>query len=168
MLRNIYLHGKLGEEFGSVWNLDVESVSEAAHAINVNTDGKFGIAARDMYVEVVRGDELEHGEKIDKSLINFNYKSGDFHIVPVVQGSGPAAPYVAYFLIAALLAGAMYVFTSQTPMPEDNFESDNAGYQFSGLRSTDAQGSPIPLIYGEVYTGSIVISQGIKVEEVVD
>jgi len=166
MLRNIYLHGKLGEEFGSVWNLDVESVSEAAHAINVNTDGKFGIAARDMLVEVVRGDELEYGEKIDKSLINFNYKSGDFHIVPAVHGSGQA--FAAYLLVAIVLAGAMYVFTSQTPMPEDNFESDKAGYKFSGLRTTDTQGSPIPLIYGEVYTGSIVISQGIKIEEVVD
>ena len=165
MLRNIYLHGKLGEEFGSVWNLDVDSIAEAAHAINVNTDGKFGVATRDMLVEVVRGDELEYGEKIDKSLISFNYKSGDFHIVPAVQGSGYGYVIV---MAAILIAGAIYAFTSQTPMPEDNFESDKAGYQFSGLRTTDTQGSPIPLIYGEVYTGSIVISQGIKIEEVAD
>jgi len=167
MLRNIFLYGKLKEEFGPVWNLDVESVAEAAHAINMNTDGKFGQVIRDMFVEVVRGDELESGEKIDKSLATFNYSRGDFHISPVAMGAGGKAFKwgVAGFLTEYLIWG---LFSSFFKTPEDNLESDKAGYTFTSTKSNDIQGGPIPLIYGEVYTGSIAISQGIKIEEVAD
>ena len=164
MLRNIYLYGRLKEEFGTVWNLDVESVSEAAHAINVNTDGKFGKALRDMVVEVVRGDELESGEKIGKPLINLSYRTGDFHIIPSTRGAGGA--FIGGLLIASLIAGALIAFTMPTVTPEDNFESDERGYRFNGVRSTGTQGMPIPLVYGEVYTNGIPISQGVKIEEV--
>jgi predicted phage tail protein len=33
----VNLHGKLGEELGKTWELDVSSVAEALHAIDINT-----------------------------------------------------------------------------------------------------------------------------------
>ena len=166
MLRNVFLYGKLEEDFGSVWSLDVESIAEAAHAININTNGKFGKAIRNMSLDIARGEDLIKGEKLDESLIQFNYQKGDFHIAPAAEGAGGAA-VIGAILVASLIAGAIVAFSMPTTVsPEDNFENDEKGYTFSGVRSTDVQGSPIPLIYGEVYTGSVVISQGIKVEEV--
>ena len=53
-----------------------------------------------------------------------------------------------------------------TVRPEDNFEAYEKGYEFQNIGNATTQGMPVPLIYGEVYTGSIVISQGIKSEEV--
>ena len=38
--RKIKLYGKLGTLFGKEWNLDVNSVSEAIRAIDINTKGE--------------------------------------------------------------------------------------------------------------------------------
>ena len=64
------------------------------------------------------------------------------------------------------MVGAAIAFFMPTVRPEDNFEDDQKGYYFGSVGNTNVQGVPIPLIYGEVYVGSIVISQGVKVEEI--
>jgi hypothetical protein len=38
-------------------------------------------------------------------------------------------------------------------------------YSFSGIQNTSAQGSPVPLIYGETFVGSVVISAGIDIDQ---
>ena len=40
-LTQIKLHGILGEQFQSEWKLNIESVAEAIHAIEVNTKRRF-------------------------------------------------------------------------------------------------------------------------------
>ena len=168
MLRNIFLYGKLKDIFGNVWRLDVESIAEAVHAININTNGEFGNIIRNMRVDIVRGEDLLSGEILSEQLINLHYGKGDFHISPTAQGAGPVG-VMGWILIASLVVGAGLAFISMSgnTSPEDNLESGSRGYSFGQVGNTDRQGSPIPLIYGEVYTGSIVISQGIRTEEVV-
>lgn len=39
-------------------------------------------------------------------------------------------------------------------------------YSFSGIQNTSKQGVPVPLIYGETYVGSIVISAGIDTDNI--
>jgi len=166
MLRNIFLYGKL-KEFGEVWELDVESIAEAAHAININTGGEFGKVIKNMRLDLVRGKDLLGGESLNEDLINLHYGTGDFHISPTVQGAGGIGA-LGWVLIASIVVGAVMAFTmSGSVRPEDNFESEERGYSFGSVGNTDRQGSPIPLIYGEVYTGSIVVSQGVRTEEVV-
>jgi len=41
-----------------------------------------------------------------------------------------------------------------------------ASYSFSGTQNTSRQGVPIPLVYGEMIVGSIVISAGIDTEQI--
>jgi len=166
MLRNIYLYGELEKSFGKVWRLDVESVCEAAHAIDVNTGGKFRRLTKGMKVQVIRGKDLNHGEILDEQLIKLNYRSGDFHITPVAEGA--SGPWILVGILAAsLIAGAIVAFTMPGVRPEDNFESDERGYSFGAPQDSGVQGFPIPLVYGEVYTSGVPISQGIKIEEVV-
>ena len=38
-MKTIYLHGKLGQEFGKKWTLNAESLPEIFHAINCNKEG---------------------------------------------------------------------------------------------------------------------------------
>jgi predicted phage tail protein len=59
-----------------------------------------------------------------------------------------------------------------TPTPkisqgEDSTNDPRKSYSFSGIQNISRQGVPVPVIYGEVFTGSIVISAGINTEEVV-
>ncbi len=58
-----------------------------------------------------------------------------------------------------------------TPTPTISQGVDSAtdprrSYSFSGIQNVSRQGIPVPVIYGEVFTGSVVISAGINTEEV--
>lgn len=73
---------------------------------------------------------------------------------------------------ASLVLGGVAGLLSPTPMtPNIGKDSDSdprKSYSFSGIQNTSRQGVPIPLIYGEVITGSIVISAGIDVARETD
>ena len=52
-----------------------------------------------------------------------------------------------------------------TPTPEDtNFDDPNS-FNFNGILNTINAGSAIPVVYGEVFTGSIIVSAGIDTED---
>ena len=59
------------------------------------------------------------------------------------------------------------VSTLLTPTPADRSESTNPSerdsYNFNGLQQTSREGVPVPLVYGEIFTGSVTLS--VKVDE---
>ena len=51
--------------------------------------------------------------------------------------------------------------------PEFSSEGDpRISFSFSGTQQTSRAGTPVPLVYGEIFTGSVVISGGIDTEQV--
>jgi len=49
----------------------------------------------------------------------------------------------------------------------ENTELDpQKSYSFSGIQNTSQQGVPVPLIYGETYVGSVVVSAGIDTDNI--
>ena len=53
------------------------------------------------------------------------------------------------------------------PMPQDDFSEDpRLSFNFSGLQNTSRAGTSIPLVYGEILTGSIAISAAIDTNQV--
>ena len=66
------------------------------------------------------------------------------------------------------LTGVAQMISPQPPsLPEienDPRIADNFG--FSGIQQTAREGSTIPVVYGETLVGSIIISQGLNVDEV--
>ena len=69
-------------------------------------------------------------------------------LTPVPQMAGPGAASLGPMAKAA----------------DDNDPRKN--YSFSGIQNTSRQGVPVPVIYGEVIVGSVVISAGIDVDQV--
>tara|TARA_B100002019_G_scaffold279743_1_gene281942 strand:- start:1313 stop:1918 length:606 start_codon:yes stop_codon:yes gene_type:complete len=60
------------------------------------------------------------------------------------------------------LSGAAQMLT---PTPEDtNFDDPNS-FTFNGILNTINAGAAIPVVYGEVFTGSIIVSAGIDTED---
>jgi predicted phage tail protein len=49
---------------------------------------------------------------------------------------------------------------------QDNPTDPRSSYSFSGIQNVARQGVPVPLAYGSVMTGSVVISAGINTEQV--
>ena len=69
--------------------------------------------------------------------------------------------------IGLALTGVSEMLTP-TPKPVD-FSSEQdprLSFQFSGIQNTSRAGTPVPIVYGEIFTGSVVISAAIDTNQV--
>ena len=85
-------------------------------------------------------------------------------------GGALASPFMASIGnigIALALTGVSQMLTP-TPEPQQfNSEADpQLSFSFSGIQNTSRAGTPIPIVYGEIFTGSLVISAAIDTNEV--
>ena len=108
-LRRVYLHGKLGEEFGPTHELAVETAAEAIRAFNCNYPGFLAVLKEGAY-EVVRGEYDEaKGMWLDESQLDeLRLGAAELHIVPVIEGSKnqQAGGSLKVILGVALIGGA--------------------------------------------------------------
>ena len=74
-----------------------------------------------------------------------------------------AAVYAGGFLVLSGVSELLY------PLPKDNgFDSEGdpkLSFSFSGLQNTSRAGTPVPIVYGEIMTGSVVISAAIDTNQ---
>ena len=74
----------------------------------------------------------------------------------------------AFGIGAGLVLGGVSDMLFPTPkMPQFSSEQDpRLSFSFSGTQQTSRAGTPVPLVYGEIFTGSVVISSSIDTEQV--
>ena len=80
----------------------------------------------------------------------------------------------AYLAQAAVYVGASMVLSGVSemlfPLPKPKeFSSEQdprLSFSFSGTQQTSRAGTPVPIVYGEIFTGSVVISGGVDTEQV--
>ena len=90
------------------------------------------------------------------------------------KGFGASWAAAGFGAKAAFIGGAALVLGGVTDllfpmpaMPEFASEEDpKLSYNFVGTQNTGRAGTPVPLVYGEIVTGSIVISGAIDTEQV--
>jgi predicted phage tail protein len=77
---------------------------------------------------------------------------------------GKAAVGLGSFLLLRGVSDMLF------PLPEvPNFESSEdprLSFSFGGTQQTGRAGTPVPIVYGEIFTGSVVISGAIDTEQV--
>ena len=71
-----------------------------------------------------------------------------------------------------LIGGVTDLLAPQNPVPDVSSVSDidpaiRGSYSFSGIQNVSSSGVPIPIIYGLVFSGSIIISSGTDSVQVV-
>ena len=85
-------------------------------------------------------------------------------------GGAAASPFMASIGNIGLALALTGVSQMLTPTPEPqqfNSEEDpQISFSFSGIQNTSRAGTPIPIVYGEIFTGSLVISAAIDTNEV--
>ena len=89
----------------------------------------------------------------------------------VIAGKGAFATTVGTALSAV---GAVMVLSGVSdmlfPLPQEpDFSSEGdprISFNFSGTQNTSRAGTPVPIVYGEIFTGSVVISAAIDTEQV--
>ena len=91
-----------------------------------------------------------------------------------VTGFGALTGFSGALTKAAIYVGASLVLSGVTdmlfPLPEPqkfNSEEDpQLSFNFSGVQNTSRAGTPVPIVYGEIFTGSVVISAAIDTNQV--
>ncbi len=99
-------------------------------------------------------------------LINMNVAFGKGFIASFKTASFAAK---AAFGIGAglLLSGVSDMLFPVPEMPEFSSEQDpRISFNFSGTQQTSRAGTPVPVVYGEIFTGSVVISGAVDTEQV--
>ncbi|MDE1894081.1 MAG: tail assembly protein [Acidobacteriota bacterium] len=180
-LRTVRLYGKLGARFGRVHRFHLESntVAEAIRALDSQLAGfrAFMVNAKQygMVFAVFAGKRNLVADELRDPV-----GSEDIRIAPVIDGSksgGVLQTILGIVLIvvgvytdnpnliysgALMVAGGVIQMLSPQPRSKPNAGANDPSYVFNGAVNTEAQGHPVPLLYGRMMVGSAVISAGIE------
>ena len=91
-------------------------------------------------------------------------------MVPYAPGFASATGLVKASIVlggALVLSGVSDMLFPTPKAPQFSSEQDpRLSFHFSGTQQTSRAGTPVPLVYGEIFTGSVVISSSIDTEQV--
>lgn len=106
-MRNIHLHGHLGDRFGKLHRLEVATASEAVRAMIINHP-EFGETLKSGNYAVVRGD-LSDGLDLDlENLDEMPLGRSDLHILPELEGRKERGGMLKVIAGVALIGAAVF------------------------------------------------------------
>lgn len=73
---------------------------------------------------------------------------------------------IAFNVGAGLVLGGIAQLLTPTPKTNRDDTDPRKSFSFSGIQNTSREGTPVPIIFGETLSGSVVISAGIGIQEV--
>ena len=191
MLRKIKLYGNLAEFVGhKEFEVEVDTISKAVSFLVHNFKGiEKHMSLQNYHVSVGDYD-------IDKDEIDYPLGGQDIHFVPVISGAGGpgfrkfivGAILIGFSIgtgggFGAIAAGNFKLgffgklgialalqgvneMLFQTPEDPEFEEDPRVSFSFSGIQNTSRAGTSHPIVYGEIFTGSVVISAGIDTNQV--
>jgi predicted phage tail protein len=150
MLRKIKLYGALAKFVGHrVLEADVATAAEAVRFLLTNWPELETHMAQQHYRVHTAGEDL--------TLEDIHNPMGrDIQIVPVMAGAGA---------IGRILLGIALIAVSAPKTDEDEGEPKKS-FSFSGIQNTTRAGVPVPVVYGEMLVGGIVVSAGADIVQV--
>jgi len=81
--------------------------------------------------------------------------------------SGALAKAAVYVGASLVLSGVSdLLFPLPEPQKFNSEEDPQLSFNFSGVQNTSRAGTPVPIVYGEIFTGSVVISAAIDTNQV--
>lgn len=184
-MREIRVYGKLAKFLKRrIFRAEIASAAEAIRFLVANYP-EIERHMADQHYRVSLADRDLALEEIDEPCGRQVIK-----IIPVIEGAGAVGRILAgVALIAAsfipgvgalgvsllfgvgaslALGGVAQLLTPVPVIPQgsDSPNDPRKNYSFSSIQNTSRQGTPVPIIYGEIIVGSIVISAGVDVEQV--
>tara|TARA_R100000231_G_scaffold48595_2_gene41627 strand:+ start:487 stop:1080 length:594 start_codon:yes stop_codon:yes gene_type:complete len=184
-LKKIKVYGKLRQFLGkSYFMAAVKSPQQAMSFLIANFEGVQKHMNDQIYKikmggKVITEEYLSMSGQGDIQIIPVATGSLEIVVGSLLVGGGAAAVGavvggVAGAIITAALTsygtnlivgGVVDLLSPQNPLPNTSSVSDidpriRGSYSFSGIQNVSSSGVPIPIIYGLVYSGSIIISSG--------
>jgi predicted phage tail protein len=189
MLRKIKLYGALAKFVGHrVLEADVATAAEAVRFLLTNWPELEAHMAQQHYRVHTAGEDL--------TLEDIHNPMGrDIQIVPVVAGAGAigrillgvaliaVASVVTFGTVgglfaagalnaavfgvgASLVLGGVAQLLTPTPKTDPDQGDPRKSFSFSGIQNTTRAGVAVPLVYGEMLVGGIVVSAGSDIVQV--
>lgn len=170
-LVNVHLYGPLADKFGAHHEFAISTPREAVVALDANYPGFFAAYVEHARYVVIADDDARDDETVVYPV------SREVHIAPVIEGRAFLGPMVVGWalgiaattvtaqilgglLMAGLLMGLSMLLTPKPKEAKDTTKDEN--YSFTGPENVTGQGVAVPLCYGRVYAGSVVISAGLE------
>lgn len=193
-LKTIKLSGSLAKLFGRSHRLAVANAAEAVRALCATRPGfeKYMMESKDngiVFAVFVGRENICHDQ------LNNPTGEDVIRLVPVITGSkkqGLLQTIVGAVLVAAgfvvgyffgwtgvgwavgkymigagisMMVGGIVQMLTPVPKNQAKKDDDRRSYIFNGAVNVQAQGNCVPLLYGEMIVGSVVVSAGISSQD---
>ena len=154
---DITLHGILGKKLGKNWRLNVDSVYEIFEAVEANNQ-KINKYFSDFQKFVTHFIVYVNGKILPPHLLKSKMLENEnkVEIVPIIQG-GLAATLVVIGIILMILSIVLSIILSPKVPKDVKTNSSILG----GINNVLNRNAPVPLGYGRLKIGSLVISNDI-------
>ena len=189
ILREVRLYGHLGKTFGRVHRLAVESAAEAVQALCAVLDGferyltqhsapgyrvwagRANLAETELAqpvgtAEVIRIVPVVEGAKrqgLGQTILGAVLVVAGVFLTPSFPTLGPMMVKVG---VAMMIGGVIQMLSPQRGADGTEGEKNSPSYSFNGAANVDAEGGCVPVLYGEMIVGSVVISGGIRTADI--
>lgn len=194
-MKEIILHGALGARFGESFSLEVRDPAEAVRALSTQLPGfREAIEASSWHVirgPLEDGESLDEeglavslGSQTEVHIMPALEGAGGDGVGKVLGGIAlvgaamfiPGGAAIAGIGIQSTVAGVGIsmalggVSMMLSPSPQSGYEERESpdqrpSFLFDGPVNTSTQGLPVPVVYGRIKTGSVVVSAGMTAEE---
>lgn len=183
---NVRFYGSL-KQFGSEFRLDCKTPAEVVQALTSQIPKLRQFIQQGLFTVRV-GREYLDNRYLEQGLNQHLKDDATVHFTPVLKGSKKAGLFqtiVGAVMVvvgaftswaggAALIAGGIGLIAGGvaqmlTKMPSMSTGKDAERKQstsFSNLSNMAAQGRPMPLAYGRIRVGSLIISQGVETMDI--
>jgi predicted phage tail protein len=158
---NVKLHGIFEQFVKTEWNLNVRTVFEAFEAIEANsgklleTLGSFQDYLTHFIIYV--DDKPMSVEYLNSPILK---KDSRVEVVPLILGSDFGMSFLIGLLLLAISTGIQLLIT-KLMSPKAPKDVKNNSRLFSGYENVTKRNVPVPIGYGRLKIGSIVISNGL-------
>ncbi|WP_295665383.1 tail assembly protein [uncultured Haemophilus sp.] len=183
---NVRFYGSL-KQFGTQFRLDCKTPAEVVQALTSQIPKLRQFIQQGLFTVRV-GREYLDNRYLEQGLNQYLKEDATVHFTPVLKGSKKAGlfqtivgavmvvvgVFTSYAGGAALIAGGIGLMAGGvaqmlTKMPSMSTGRDAEKKQstsFSNLSNMAAQGRQMPLLYGRIRAGSLIISQGVETMDI--
>lgn len=183
---NVRFYGSL-KQFGSEFRLDCKTPAEVVQALTSQIPKLRQFIQQGLFTVRV-GREYLDNRYLEQGLNQHLKDDSTVHFTPVLKGSKKAGLFqtivgavmvvVGVFTswaggpaliaggIGLIAGGVAQMLTKMPPMSTGKDAERKQSTSFSNLSNMAAQGRPMPLAYGRIRVGSLIISQGVETMDI--
>lgn len=180
---NVRFYGSL-KQFGTEFRLDCKTPAEVVQALTSQIPKLRQFIQQGLFTVRV-GREYLDNRYLEQGLNQHLKDDATVHFTPVLKGSKKAglfqtivgavmvvvgAVFQQYYLVGAGIAmvagGVAQMLTKMPSMSTGKDAERKQSTSFSNLSNMAAQGRPMPLAYGRIRVGSLIISQGVETMDI--